>query len=222
MKCKKIQRLLPGYLEGVLSSEKLNYIDAHLRNCDICRKEVRALEHTIRIASSLPVEYPPPEVWEAFIPVLRRRIAQQAEKQFRIKIFFPRLSPLRLAGTGVAALLLIGFLSLAGYFSLRDSTHPVVVPSVEVALSTMLIDDAQVDQLEQIDTTILTIDAPVSYGYVIADADVIEMEVEITPKIKGEFTDLVSNLIKNVGITDLNQFEDDELMDAIACFDSNY
>ena len=86
----------------------------------------------------------------------------------------------------------------------------------------MLIDDAQADQLEQIDTNILTIEAPVSYGYVIAGADVIEMEVEITPKIKGEFTDLVSNLIKNVGITDLNQFEDDELMDAIACFDSNY
>ena len=56
MKCKKIQRLLPGYLEGVLSSEKLNYIDAHLRDCDICRKEVRALEHTIRLASKLPVE----------------------------------------------------------------------------------------------------------------------------------------------------------------------
>ena len=57
MKCKKVQKLLPEYLEDTLTESKATFADEHIQNCDACRRELSAFGKTIRLASSIQVEY---------------------------------------------------------------------------------------------------------------------------------------------------------------------
>ena len=206
MKCRKIQKLLPGYLEGVLSADELKIVENHLHNCDVCRKEYQIFEETIRLAGSIEVEYPPPDMWEAFIPMLHVRIMREMEKESRYKKFFLQFSRLKLVGMASAALILI-FSALVGYRVLNHTTRPEVVASPEAIFAQLLIDDAQVVQLEQLDTVIPAIET------LVEDADLIEEE--ISPKEEAKIDDLLSNLIINVEIMDVNKSADDEFLDAI-------
>jgi anti-sigma factor RsiW len=214
MKCKKIQKLLPGYLDDVLSADKLKIVENHIHNCDACRREHQIFEETIRLASSLEVEYPPPDVWEAFIPMLHVRIMREKEKELYHKTFFLRFSRFKLVGVASAALILV-FSALVGYQMLSHTGQSKVVASPEAIVAQLLIDDAQAVQLEQLDTVIPSIEISIENGHIIQDADLIEE----TKLREGEkINDLLSNLIINVEImeiTDVNKSADDEFLDAI-------
>lgn len=214
MKCKKIQKLLPGYLEGVLSADELKILENHIHNCDACQREYQIFEETIRLASSLEVEYPPPDVWEAFIPMLHVRIMREKEKESHQKTFFFRFPRLKLVGVASAALIVV-FSALVGYQMLTHTDQPKVVASPEAIVAQLLIDDAQAVQLEQLDTVIPSIEISIENDHIIQDADFIE---ETRPKEDEKINDLLSNLIINVEImevTDVNKSADDEFLDAI-------
>jgi len=212
MKCRKVQKLLPGYLEGVLSADKLKTVDEHLHNCDACRKEYQIFEETIRLAGGIEVEYPPPEMWEAFIPMLHVRIMREMEKESRYKKFFLQFPRLKLVGMASAALILV-FSALVGYRVLNYTTRTEVVASPEAIFAQLLIDDAQVMQLEQLDTIIPAIETLMEDAHIIQNVDLIEYE--IGPKEEAQINDLLSNLIINVEIMDVNKSADDEFLDAI-------
>jgi len=212
MKCKKVQKLLPEYLEGILSADKSNIVQNHIHNCNACRKEFRAFEQAINIASSLPVEYPPPDIWEAFVPMLRLRIASEMGKKSHRQILFPRL---KLVGTTVTALIILGFLILGGYRILSDKTQTEILPSLDVVVAKMLINDAQAEQLERIDAIIATVETPLYYDHIPNE----DLEEYTMPRDEEKVYDLLDSLINNIEITeiiDVNRFADDELMDAIA------
>ncbi|MBM3235404.1 hypothetical protein FJZ31_03795 [Candidatus Poribacteria bacterium] len=214
MKCKKIQKLLPGYLDGVLSADKLKIVEYHIHNCNACRREYQIFEETIRLANSLEVEYPPPDMWEAFIPMLHVRIMREKEKELYHKTFFLRFSRFKLVGVASAALLLV-FSALVGYRMLSHKVQPEIVASPEAIFAQLLIDDAQAVQLEQLDTAIPSIEISIENDHIIQDADLIE---ETRLKKNEKINDLLSNLIINVEImevTDVNKCADDEFLDAI-------
>jgi anti-sigma-K factor RskA len=214
MKCKKIQKLLPGYLEGVLSADELKILENHIHTCDACRREYQIFEETIQLASSLEVEYPPPDVWEAFIPMLHVRIMREKEKESYRKTFFLRFSRLKLVRVAFAALILV-FSALVGYQMLTHTGQHKVVASPEAIVAQLLIDDAQAVQLEQLDTVIPSIEISTENDHIIQDADLIE---ETKPKGDEKINALLNNLIINVEImevTDVNKSADDEFLDAI-------
>ena len=221
MKCRKIQKLLPEYLEGDLSPHQLMIVENHIQVCDDCRKEFQALSKTIQMASSLQVEYPPPELWEAFIPMLHRRILQDTEKELQRGIFFKRFAPLRLAGMGAAALILIGFLVTTVYQTMNHRTKPEIIP-FQAVLAKVLIDDEQATELEKLDTSIPIVETPMLYGYIIPEAD-LSTEENKSVQTGEELTDVVNNLI-DIGSAEainVSGLEDDELLDVIAYFTSN-
>lgn len=215
MKCRKTQKLLPGYLDGLLSADELKKVEDHIHNCDACRKEYQIFEETIRLAGSLEVEYPSPDVWEAFIPMLYVRIMREMEKESRHKRFFLQFLRLKLVGIASAALILV-FSALIGYRMLNHTPQPEIVVSPEVIFAQLLIDDAQAIQLEQLDTVIPAIEISIENDHIIQDAGLIEYEIR--PREEGKINDLLSNLIINVEImeiVDVNKSADDEFLDAI-------
>ena len=216
MKCRKVQKLLPGYLEGFLSADELKIVEEHIYNCDACRKEYQIFEETIRLAGSLEVEYPSPDVWEAFIPMLNVRMMREMEKESHRKTFFLQFSRLKLVGIASAALILV-FSALVGYRMLHHTTTTEVVTSPKAIFAQLLIDDTQAVQLEQLDTVIPAIEISIENDRIIQDA-YSSVEYEVKPEEEAEIKDLLSNLIINVEImevVDVNKSADDEFLDAI-------
>ena len=216
MKCRKVQKLLPGYLEGFLSADELKIVEEHIYNCDACRKEYQIFEETIRLAGSLEVEYPSPDVWEAFIPMLHVRMMREMEKESHRKTFFPQFSRLKLVGIASAALILV-FSTLVGYRMLSHTGQSEVVASPKAIFAQLLIDDTQAVQLEQLDTVIPAIEISIENDHIIQDA-YLSVGDEIKLKEEAEIKDLLSNLIINVEImevVDVNKSADDEFLDAI-------
>lgn len=78
MKCKSVEQRLPAYIEETLSPKQVNLIESHLHSCPDCQQELKGLERTIRLASSVPITYPAPELWAAFWPQLRMKIERES------------------------------------------------------------------------------------------------------------------------------------------------
>jgi len=214
MKCSKVQKLLPGYLEDLLSADELKMVEEHIHNCSDCRKEYQIFEETIQLAGSLDVEYPPPDMWESFIPMLHVRIMQETEKESTRKRFFFQFLRLKLIGIASAALIII-FSTIVGYQLLNQTHQPEVIASPEAIVAQLLINDAQVVQLEKLDMVMPVIEALIEGDHIIQDVDLTE---EVKLRQKGEINDLLSNIIINVeimGVVDVSKSADDEFLDAI-------
>lgn len=76
----ELRNLLPEYLLGQVSPEDREELESHLRGCEGCREEVRALGEVLtRLAQGVPQVSPPPGLWErlrreAGAPPRRRRV----------------------------------------------------------------------------------------------------------------------------------------------------
>lgn len=160
MECKKVQKLLPEYLEDTLTESKLMLVDEHLHNCDACRRELRALEKTIRLAGNIPVEYPQPELWENFVPILHARIAQQKSEARRSPIRW--LSLLKVASYGVATLILIGFLALGLSIMISNNRSEASPIDIEMLIAMEFIDDDLARQAEKAHISIVN-EYPIVY-----------------------------------------------------------
>jgi len=75
--CWLTRRRLGGYRDGELSSGARARVEAHLRGCDCCSRELQALDR-LHTALSFDVADPPEGVWTAFWPQVRDRIATPA------------------------------------------------------------------------------------------------------------------------------------------------
>lgn len=68
--CQSIRKKLSAYQDGEVTASEKDAIEAHLRNCDACRKEYESLIHTYEMFRSLPDMEPS--------PMLSSRIVEKA------------------------------------------------------------------------------------------------------------------------------------------------
>jgi anti-sigma factor RsiW len=105
MKCRNIQKRLPVYQDGELSSVEQDRIKAHLTDCPECSKRYKELQRVWDLLSDLPDIQPMP----GFHLQLRKKISGLGEHQFipRLRQVF-QLLPAQLA---MVTLLLVGLLT---------------------------------------------------------------------------------------------------------------
>jgi len=168
MKCKKVQKQLPEYLEGTLTENTSTLVYEHLQNCNACRRELRTFEKTIQLAGNIQVEYPPTELWENFVPILHARMAQKEAEERRMSIGW--FSTLKLASYGVAALILMGFLAL-GISIMISYNRSEASPLPIEAIIAELMDDNLAKQVEAAHFAVTT-EVPIAYE--ISDAHIVE------------------------------------------------
>jgi hypothetical protein len=164
MKCKSVERLLLEYIDGTLNTEKAHQLESHLDNCAHCRKTLAAFEKTIQLSSSLPVEYPSSELWEAFWPNLRMKLIQQRRnKKVNIPPIWIPLHRWQVVG-GAFALILLGLWgALTG--DLLRTQRKGEVPPIDALISRSLVFDIPVKQLqEELRREIQNLDAPLIWS----------------------------------------------------------
>ena len=146
MKCKLVEKLIPAYIEGTLSSKRSQQLELHIDDCLHCQKELQTFEEAIHHASSLPVEYPTPEIWKAFWPTLRVRISQsQAFEEDRLPLWVERHG-WKMAGVACVLVLLVG---LWGLFNSRLFQASTDNPTFDALISTGFMAEIPVEQLRQ-------------------------------------------------------------------------
>jgi hypothetical protein len=74
MRCKEIENLLSGYLEGSLDPTDRERVRQHLAECADCRLRVQDIENTLQLLSRDPVPEAGESFWTNFLPQVRSRI----------------------------------------------------------------------------------------------------------------------------------------------------
>lgn len=69
--CKTITELVTDYLEGKLPFGQRLKFWLHMSMCASCRRYLRQLRATVKLAGQLPAERPPPEVRDALRAAFR-------------------------------------------------------------------------------------------------------------------------------------------------------
>ncbi len=80
VKCKRIQKKLIDYVDGILGAEERDIVEKHIRTCKSCRQEVNLLKKLPQI--NYKIEYPPDSVWDSFLDDLHRRIDHELYCEF--------------------------------------------------------------------------------------------------------------------------------------------
>jgi hypothetical protein len=109
-RCALIQRWLPEYPDAEAAGFKKRLAARHLQHCPECRRELQAIEETIRLVQTHPVADPGPEFWDRFNQELHLKLAQV--NQAPVPEPNRRLLPYFLAGAPALAVLLLW---LGGY-----------------------------------------------------------------------------------------------------------
>ena len=146
MKCKLVEKLIPAYIEGTLSSKRSQQLELHIDDCPHCQKELQIFEETIHHASSVPVEYPTPEIWKAFWPTLRVRISQsQTFEEDRVPLWVRRHG-WKMAGVACVLALLVSLWGLSSNRLFKASTDN---PTFDALISSSFMPEIPVEQLRQ-------------------------------------------------------------------------
>lgn len=107
MDCQETQALLSEYLDGALDAARAEDLRRHLKSCEACRKEQRALEQVVTELRSLEPVPAPAGFLKAF---QERREARFAWRKWLSGFLAPRrLAPL--AGALVSAVLVVSLLT---------------------------------------------------------------------------------------------------------------
>ena len=106
--CDKVRGQLADYAVGALRGRRESWVEAHLRACEACRKELVALERTGGLLNTVAGREAPPETWMA--------IRQEIATGERVRVIPPRRWAW-VAATGLATLLLV----VLGMFLLTPS-----------------------------------------------------------------------------------------------------
>jgi hypothetical protein len=118
--CALIQPRLPDYPDGELSPFWRRRVEAHLKKCPDCRRELEELAAVVRLYQAEPLPDPGPAFWQEFEQELHLKLAQVNQRQQEPA---PRLGRLPHYIFGAAAL--AGVVALAVYlgpFSSPTST----------------------------------------------------------------------------------------------------
>ena len=158
MKCRLVEKLIPAYIEGALSSKRSQQLELHIDDCPHCQNELQTFEATVHHASSLPVEYPTPEAWKAFWPSLRVRISQsQVFEENRLPLWV-RMHGWKMAGAACVLMLLLSFWGLSNSRLFKDSTDN---PTFDALISSGFMAEIPVEQLrEQVNYELQRLDVP--------------------------------------------------------------
>jgi hypothetical protein len=117
MECSKIQEELGFYLDEVLDEQSLERVEAHMSECDVCRKELSALRMLVEAAGEIEAIEPPTGLRESILHAARSKeqVAQPLAKASSRLSFgewlgsYPSPRGIRWAAGAVAA----GILALA-------------------------------------------------------------------------------------------------------------
>lgn len=74
MRCKEIENLLSGYLEGSLDPTDREKVRQHLAECADCRLRLQEVENTLQLLSEDPIPEADESFWTGFVPQVRSRI----------------------------------------------------------------------------------------------------------------------------------------------------
>ena len=64
VKCKKIKKLFQLHIDDALTFGEKQMVEEHLRECSICRAELKSLSSIVKMVESLPEISPPPDFTE--------------------------------------------------------------------------------------------------------------------------------------------------------------
>ena len=213
MKCKQVQKLLPAYLEEALIEQESALLLEHLQDCDACRRELRALEKTIQLAGNIQIEYPPPELWDHFVPILHARLAQSESEKRKISAGW--LSPLRLASYGVATLIFIGFLALGISIMISNNRSEASPLNIKAIIAIELMDDTLAKQAEMAHISVVTEDR---IDYEMSDSDIVEEDdIPVAESEKQIIKQVVNAFAPETVYT--NGFVNDDLQEAVEYFE---
>ena len=213
MKCKSAEQLLPAYIEGVLSPKQVGQLIGHIEGCFHCQKELKYFEKTLRLANTLRIQYPSPEVWENFWPQLRTEIQQnQSISQNRIPLWV-RMHAWKIASAVCLLGCLLGLwgLSKNNLFKIpiMDRTsafNGLIVQSFMSDIPVKQLQEQLSRELQRTETTlawrdegllmdeIQTPESAVSHDIVNQLSTVIAREIDIEDVEDEELTDLVSSM----------------------------
>lgn len=125
MKCQEVSELLVAYLDGEVTPSERTLIQAHLAECNFCRKELTALSATQRcVSQSLQVKTaqaaPSPQAWSR----LQARLAGEARPSLSwLPTWLQRLAP----GVGRTTQIFQGGLTMKKGFALAAIALVVVL-----------------------------------------------------------------------------------------------
>ncbi|MGQ9689116.1 MAG: anti-sigma factor family protein [Desulfobaccales bacterium] len=108
-RCTLIQARLPAYPDGDLSPFWRRLIEAHLKVCPRCRRELEEIAEVVRLYRSEPLPDPGSDFWEEFERELHLKLVQLNQSPE------PRPRRLRLPHYVMGATALAGILALAVY-----------------------------------------------------------------------------------------------------------
>jgi len=77
-RCALIQKWLPAYLDGDLSSFRRQRVGSHLQGCPACREELADLQEVTRTVQAAAVPEQSPAFWQTFHRELHLQLAQSA------------------------------------------------------------------------------------------------------------------------------------------------
>ncbi|MEW5909635.1 MAG: zf-HC2 domain-containing protein [Thermodesulfobacteriota bacterium] len=104
--CNDIREDLSAYLDGVLDSEKIGFIESHLHLCRDCRKEFESLKEVRKMVRSLPLVEPPADFLNQINTRIRSRpLISRIAEVFSIPVRINTLS--RIAAASVAGILIL-------------------------------------------------------------------------------------------------------------------
>jgi len=87
MECGDVQKNLPAYMEGMISSEEKVVIDEHLKTCQKCKESLSDLKKTVEHLQNLE-EIEPPQ-WLTQKIMMSVRSEAEARKRILQRLFYP-------------------------------------------------------------------------------------------------------------------------------------
>lgn len=141
-----------------MSSKRSHQLELHIDDCLHCQKELQTFEEAIHHASSLPVEYPTPEIWKAFWPTLRVRISQSQAFEGGHLPLWVRRHGWKMAGVACVLMLLLSFWGLSSSHLFKAPTDN---PTFDALISSSFMAEIPVEQLrEQVNHELQRLDVP--------------------------------------------------------------
>ena len=215
MKCKSAQQLLPEYIEGVLPPEKADQLINHIDGCSRCEKELNAFEKAIRLASSLPVEYPTSEQWEAFALQFHARITQPSRPESNWYPIWLRQHAGRVVGAVCLLAVLLGISGIT-MFKLRVANQTV---SLDELILHNLISEISVTQLRaQLSHELQNLDGvfnPTGSSATLLVDEIQPQEPSSSRELIHQLSEVIASEI------DLNYFGNEELTNPVSSTNFN-
>lgn len=111
MRCQQVRGFLSSYLDGLATPKEVEFVEAHLRKCPDCRRELEDLGRLIEILGSAEeLKVPEGFMQELDMRLLRDKVAPYQKREDRVRPSSrPRLVAL-IAGIALVVGILIGTL----------------------------------------------------------------------------------------------------------------